>query len=269
MRVRANPTGWACVCLSFRLLGLQLARYHLRIRSWFAAMKIAKPLQQNHFSKITSAKSLQRGTRMIRVKNKSMIAIGLFVAATMLAISPAFSQTRIEGDKATAVPVPTTSQPQAAQMRQVPTASATASNDPRNRGTIILLKAILETEALQGRFPSNTPLLAEIQRLVQGNGVQRQSTVKVTNQGPGQLRTINQDGTGWLLTPGQSVEVQVGSTLVNLESDFQNALVEFRHVRDAPARFWDQDDQRHYSIGPGTNHQATLTPGVRGYHLEQ
>ena len=195
-----------------------------------------------------------------------MTAIGLVMACSFLIISSADAQTRIQPTNPTPNPSPTQTpiQGQAGMARAI-----VNPGNAQDQGVIIFLKAILENEARLGRNPGNSQLLAEVQQLVDRNSSQTKSVVKVINKGQGQLKTINSDGSGWLLLPGQSIDLDVGNGQIHLEAEQQNVLVELQHVRNLPCQFWDQDDQRHYAIGPGSQHQATLTPGVRGYHLEQ
>ncbi len=191
----------------------------------------------------------------------SMASLGLVVAGFLLANSAANAQTRIQPTNPTPQPMPVQARAQAVQAIVNP-------GNPQDQGVLIFLKAILENEARMGRNPGNSQLLSEIQQLVQRNSFQARSIVKVTNQGPGNLKTISSDGSGWLLTSGQSVDLDVGSEQIFLEAENQNVFINLRHVGNVPCRFWDEDDRRHYPIGPGPMHQATLTPGVRGYHLE-
>ena len=191
----------------------------------------------------------------------SMAVIGLMLAGSFLVISPANAQIRIQATNPN--PQPTAVQAQAKTVRAI-----VNPGDPQDQGIIIFLKAILENEARLGRNPGNSQLLSEIQQLVQRNSFLAISIVKVTNQGPGRLKTISSDGSGWLLTPGQSVDLNVGNDQIFLEAENQNALISLQHVGNVPCQFWDEDDQRHYPIGQGPSHQATLNPGVRGYHLE-
>jgi hypothetical protein len=195
-------------------------------------------------------------------KKSSLTAIGLVMACSLLITSSTDAQTRIQPTNPT--PTQTPIQEQARMARAV-----VNPGNAQDQGVIIFLKAILENESRLGRNPGNSQLLAEIQQLADRNSVQTKSVVKVINKGAGQLKTISSDGSGWLLLSGQSIDLDVGSDPINLEAEQQNVLVELQHIRNVPCQFWDQDDQRHYPIGPGSKHQATLTPGVRGHHLEQ
>lgn len=193
------------------------------------------------------------------IKKSLLIAIGF--ACSFLFISKSDAQTRIPATS----PTPTQSPVQ----RQTAIARAVVPGNAQDQGVIIFLKAILENEARLGRNPGNSQLLSEVQQLVDRNSFQAKSVVRVTNKGPGELKTVNRDGSGWLLMSGQSIDLDIGGDQIYLEAEQQNVLVEFQHVRNSPSQFWDQDDQRHYSIGSGSKHQATLTPGVKGHHLEQ
>lgn len=132
--------------------------------------------------------------------------------------------------------------------------------------------SLLAEEALNGNTPANTPLLAELEAaMMRHSPAVPAPKVTITNYGPGNLRIEKPDGSFVMLNSRFRHTYEIaGGGQTQLVAEFGNALIRLEHNANAQFQFWDGDDRLHTTIAPGsTPHDATLTNGYRGYHLER
>ncbi|QDS97657.1 hypothetical protein [Adhaeretor mobilis] len=156
------------------------------------------------------------------------------------------------------------------------TARRAAAIDPRQE-LLFTIERILNDQASLGQNRNNNPIIADLERLVAQHTVKKNSTVTVTNLGPGTLEIRNNDGTYSDLQPHARTDVEVGTNKIQLTAIYSDTSIRMEHRRNGPARFWDGDDRRYTPIDPDNRitkwpprtHRAHLTHGFLGYHLEQ
>jgi hypothetical protein len=206
------------------------------------------------------------------MNRKSMFRLVLAITITAMAM---VDSTALAQDGETVVePGVVTQQSDSIQTQQQ--YSARTAGTASDIAIRIQLQAILDVQAQYGQFPANNPLLADIQAMIAGGVSQAKTVVRVTNYGPGKLMIVKPDGSVGELERNKSTTVEVGKAQIGLYCDNQYATIRLQHDRNGPCQYWDEDDQVHTEIAPGFDfdgnplfHEFTLTPGLRGYHLEQ
>ncbi len=134
------------------------------------------------------------------------------------------------------------------------------------------MQEILDDQDKFGQRPSNNPLLADLDNIIQKHSVINHSKVDVINFGPGTVRLNKPDGTFVNLKPNFGVAMTVKSGQIDLVATNDFAQIQLQHLANGSCRFFDGDDQLFTVLKPGAPSKKvgiTMGRGLQHYHLEK
>ena len=147
-----------------------------------------------------------------------------------------------------------------------------------NQQVLLQLKGILNQQAQLGKFPSNNALLKAIQDTVTLHGnphsmppvnttlPSQNSSVMITNAGPGNLQITSPNQVTMVLPAGSSHQMVVNQT-INFKAIQGNTNIAIKHLHGPLAKFWDADDNRFTRLRPNQTQNYELGINKQGYQL--